>query len=118
MMGLPLMSSDQILAVQSPTVRKCSRDVLIILHNNSLDISYFRKGRIPLKGADSTEMCRVDEAYSVLSFVLLLTGEYISLLCSHHELGGDGPLVLQHAGALRPPGVSLHLQSRVQYQLV
>ena len=29
MMGLPLMSSDQILAVQSPTVRKCSGDVLI-----------------------------------------------------------------------------------------
>ena len=33
MMGLPLMSSDQILAVQSPTVRKCSRDVLIIIYN-------------------------------------------------------------------------------------
>ena len=81
-------------------------------------------------------MCRIDEAYPVLPFVLLLTGEHISwseqlsplsslrqggltLLCSHHELGGDGPLVLQHTGALRPPGVSLLLlQPGVQDQLV
>ena len=63
-------------------------------------------------------MCRVDEAYPVLAFVLLLTGEYVPLLSSHHELGGDGPLVLQHAGALRPPGVSLHLQAGVKDQLV
>ena len=117
MMGLPLMSSDQILAVQSPTVRKCSRDVSLGI-DKIFYIFYFRKCRVPLKGADSTEMCRVDEAYPVLAFVLLLTGEYVPLLSSHHELGGDGPLVLQHAGALRPPGVSLHLQAGVKDQLV
>ena len=60
------------------------------------------EGGVPLEGADWTVMSSVHRADPLLAFVLLVAGEDVSPLCAHHELGRDGPLVLQDGGPLLP----------------
>ena len=70
-------------------------------------------------------MSLVDQANLILAMVLFVAGKHIAckvstpqfsslcyavhppptLLRAHHELAGDGPLVLEDAGPLRPAGV-------------
>ena len=123
MMALSLMSSLQILAHQSPTVRKFWRiETLSFDHGFT---SYFWKARISLKSVHWPKMRLVDANNSLCWCLCLpVAGKYISLsdchclfysLCklhslhlsflyllrSHHKLGWDSWLVLQTCCALR-----------------
>ena len=79
-MALSLMSSLQILAHQSPTVRKFweIKRIHTVLFTKSLN--YFWKARIPLKGIYGSEM-RLIDAHNPLRRCLGLSvaGEYIAL---------------------------------------